>query len=103
VYLARVTGRLVADHRYEGLEGVPFQLIQPLDEDGLPMGPQLVACAAIASGPGDLVHFVDGREAALACPRTFVPVDVAIIGFVSQAFAGGRFIGREAPDGPGEA
>lgn len=84
MYLARVIGRLVATVRYEGLEGVPLQLIQPLDEDGKDEGQVLVACAAVDSGPGDLVHFVDGREAALACPQTFVPVDVAIIGFVTQ-------------------
>jgi len=95
MYLARVTGRVVATHKYEGLGGVPLQWIQPLDEHGQPMGAQLVACAVISAGPGDLVHFVDGREAALACPETFVPVDAAIIGFVEQAVANGVRIGRE--------
>ncbi|MBL8804787.1 MAG: EutN/CcmL family microcompartment protein [Planctomycetes bacterium] len=95
MYLARVTGRVVATHKYEGLGGVPLQWIQPLDEHGKAMGAQLVACAVISAGPGDLVHFVDGREAALACPETFVPVDAAIIGFVEQAVANGVRIGRE--------
>ena len=90
MYLARVTGRLVATVRYEGLEGVPLQIIQPLDEKAEPMGEQLVACAVVETGPGDLVHFVDGREAALACPTTFVPVDAAITGFVEQAVAHGK-------------
>jgi microcompartment protein CcmK/EutM len=90
-----VTGRVVATRKSPGLEGVALQWIQPLDEDGLPMGDALVAAAAIASGPGDLVHFVDGREGALACPETFVPVDAAITGFVEQAVAHGRVIGRE--------
>ncbi len=94
MYLARVTGRVVATRKSPGLEGVPLQWIQPLDERGEPMGAMLVACAAISSGPGDLVHFVDGREAALACPETFVPVDAAILGFVEQAVAGGARIGR---------
>jgi ethanolamine utilization protein EutN len=85
MYLARVTGRLVASHRYPGLEGVALQWIQPLDEDGAHLGEALVACAAVNSGPGDLVHYVDGREAALACPETFVPVDAAITGVVEQA------------------
>ena len=44
MFLARVTGRLVATISYEGLEGVPLQWIQPLDEDGEAHGPQLVAC-----------------------------------------------------------
>lgn len=90
MYLGRVTGRVVATVRYEGLEGVRLQWVQPLDEDGAPMGAQLVACAAIDSGPGDLVHFVDGREAALALPATFVPVDATVIGYVEQAISGGR-------------
>jgi len=93
--LARVIGRVVATRRYAGLEGVPLQWIQPLDENGAGAGQALVACATISSGPGDLVHFVDGREGALACPRTFVPVDAAILGFVEAAVARGRHIGRD--------
>ena len=84
MFLARVTGRLVATISYPGLDGVPLQWIQPLDEDGQPCGPQLEACAAIGSGPGDLVHFVDGREAAVALEETYVPVDATIIGYVEQ-------------------
>ena len=95
MYLARVTGRVVCTVSAEGLTGVPLQWIQPLGEDGQPHGDQLVACAAIDSGPGDLVHFVDGREAALALATTFVPVDAAIIGYVSQAISVGRDLAEE--------
>mgnify|MGYP000914581573 CR=1 FL=1 len=90
MYLARVIGRVVATQRYEGLEGVARQWIQPLDEHGAPMGDAMVACAVVSTGPGDLVHFVDGREAALACPETFVPVDASILGFVEQAMSSGK-------------
>ncbi|MFO1009690.1 MAG: EutN/CcmL family microcompartment protein [Planctomycetota bacterium] len=90
MYLARVIGRVVATQRYEGLEGVALQWIQPLDEHGAPMGDAMVACAVVSTGPGDLVHFVDGREAALACPETFVPVDASILGFVEQAMSSGK-------------
>lgn len=90
MYLARVIGRVVATRRYPGLEGVALQWIQPLAEDGSEMGRALVACAAISSGPGDLVHYVDGREGALACPRPFVPVDAAILGFVEEAVVRGE-------------
>lgn len=95
MYLARVIGRVVTTQRYEGLDGVPLQWIQPLDEDGKPGGEPLVACAVVSSGPGDLVHFVDGREGALACPTPFVPVDAAILGFVEEAVVDGRRIGDE--------
>jgi len=96
MYLARVIGRVVATQRYPGLTGVPLQWIQPLDEHGAAQGEALVASAVVSTGPGDLVHFVDGREAALACPETFVPVDASIIGFVEQAVRFGREIGRES-------
>lgn len=103
MYLARVLGRVVATQRTPHLEGVPFQWIQPLDEEGQPEGDPLVACATVSTGPGDLVHFVDGREGALACPQTFVPVDAAILGFVEEAVASGRRIGLEdaPPTGDG--
>ena len=96
MYLARVTGRVVATQRYEGLAGVALQWIQPLDEDGKPMGEALVACSVVSSGPGDMVTFGDGREAALACPTTFVPVDAAIVGFVEQAVSKGVDLARVA-------
>ena len=85
MYLGRVIGRLVATQRYPGLEGVPLQWVQPLDENGQDEGEPLVACSVVSSGPGDLIHFVDGREGALACPEPFVPVDAAILGFVEEA------------------
>ena len=89
--MGRITGRLVASTRYPGLEGVRLQLLQPIDEHGAPMGPQLVAAVALDVGPGDLVHFIDGREAALALPdETFVPVDVAVTGYVEQAVVGDK-------------
>ena len=94
MYLARVTGRVVATQKSPGLAGVALQWIQPLDERGEAQGAMLVAAAAISSGPGDLVHFVDGREGALACPETYVPVDAAIIGFVEQAAIGARVLDR---------
>jgi ethanolamine utilization protein EutN len=102
VYLARVIGRVVASVRYPGFDRVALQWIQPLDERGADSGDALVACACVSTGPGDLVQFVDGREAALACPdETFVPIDASIVGFVEQAYANGRMIGREeAPAAP---
>jgi len=95
MYLARVIGRVVASECYPGLEGVALQLVQPLDEDGKDAGAVQVAAVAtseISTGPGDFVNCVDGREAALVLPTTFVPVDVAIIGFVEALERDGELI-----------
>jgi ethanolamine utilization protein EutN len=81
--LGRVVGTLVACIVYEGLEGVPMLIVQPLDKTGQPEGRTLVAADATRmAGPGEFVYYEGGREAALALDRTFVPVDHAIIGIV---------------------
>ena len=83
--LAEVTGTVVASVKYEGLEGVKFLIVQPLDRDQKPVGRQVVAADAVAmAGPGELVYIVASREAALACPVPFVPVDHAIVGIVDH-------------------
>lgn len=81
--LARVIGTVVATVRYEGLEGVKFHWIQPLDKHQRPQGQAVVAADAIHMvGPGELVYFVASREAAVAMPIEFVPIDHAIVGIV---------------------
>jgi ethanolamine utilization protein EutN len=83
--LAEVVGTVVATLKYEGLDGVKFLIVQPLDRDRRPDGRPVVAADAVAmAGPGELVYIVGSREAALACPEPFVPVDHAIVGIVDE-------------------
>jgi microcompartment protein CcmK/EutM len=83
VQLARVTGTVVASVRAEGLDGVKFLVVQPLDRRLQPQGDPVVAADAVhMAGPGELVYVVGAREAAQALPNTFVPVDHAIVGIV---------------------
>ena len=82
---ARVIGTIVATHKYEGLEGIKFLVVQPLDEDLEPRGcPTIAADATAQAGPGELVFVVGSREAAQALPEVFVPVDLAITGIVDE-------------------
>ncbi len=81
--LARVVGTVVATVKAEGLEGLRFLIVQPLDRGQAPVGRPVVAVDAVAmAGPGELVYVVASREAALACPEPFVPVDHAIVGII---------------------
>jgi microcompartment protein CcmK/EutM len=81
--LARVTGTLVATVKADGLEGVKFLIVQPLDRRLEAEGSPVVAADAVhMAGPGELVYIVGAREAAQALPNTFVPVDHAIVGIV---------------------
>jgi len=84
--LAEVTGTLVASVKYEGLEGVRLLVVQPLDRDQRPEGDMVIAADAVdMAGPGELVYIVASREAALAMPVPFVPVDHAIVGIDDQS------------------
>lgn len=83
--LARVLGSVVATEKVEGLEGVRFLVVQPLDKHQEPTGETVVAADAVhMAGPGELVYFVSSREAAEALPVRFVPVDHAIVGIVDD-------------------
>lgn len=83
--LAEVIGTVVATVKYEGLDGVRFLLVQPLDREQEPDGQPVVAADAVAmAGPGELVYIVSSREAALAMPVQFVPVDHAVVGIVDH-------------------
>lgn len=81
--LARVIGTLVASVKAEGLEGVKFLLVQPLDRHEKPEGDPVVAADGVhMAGPDELVYIVAAREASQALPNRFVPVDHAIVGII---------------------
>lgn len=87
--LGRVTGTVVATMKAEGLEGVKFLIVQPLDKTLTPQGAPVVAADAVQmAGRGELVYFVAAREAAEAMDPAFVPVDHAIVGIVDQVAGG---------------
>jgi ethanolamine utilization protein EutN len=85
VQLGEVIGTVVASTRVAGLDGVRFLIVQPLDRRRRPTGGALVAGDGVhMAGPGELVTIVASREAALAMPDTFVPVDHAVVGIVDE-------------------
>ena len=81
--LGKVIGTVTPCLVYEGLEGVPLLLIQPLSKEQKPVGEPLVAADSTRmAGPGELIYYEGGREAALALDPWFVPVDHTIIGII---------------------
>jgi len=78
-------GTVVPCVSVEGLAGVPLLVVQPLDRSAAPAGTPLVAADATRmAGPGELIMYEGGREAALALDPWFVPVDHTIIGIVDK-------------------
>jgi ethanolamine utilization protein EutN len=85
MHLGRVLGAVVATVKADGLDGVKFLLVQPLDKHQHDDGAPVVAADAVAmAGPGEVVYYVASREAAEALPERFVPVDHAIVGLVDH-------------------
>jgi len=84
--LARIIGTVIATRKTPGLNGLKMLMIQPLDDQLKPTHKPLAAVCTLGveAGEGDLVHWVTSREAALALPDTFVPVDAAITGVVDE-------------------
>jgi len=68
-------------------------LIQPQDEHGEPDGDAIVAADPLQAGPGELVEWTTGREAALALPITFSPVDASIIRIVDHVWSDKKYLG----------
>ena len=88
MYLGQVIGTVVAERKYEGLEGKKLLFVQPLDHARASAGEPHVAVDTVQAGPGDLVFLVGSREAALALDPWFVPVDATIVGIVDDVDTG---------------
>jgi ethanolamine utilization protein EutN len=89
--LGRVLGSVVPCVAMDGLRGVPMLLVQPLDQQCQPAGRVIVAADPTRmAGPGELVYYEGGREAALLCDPWFVPVDHAIVGIVDHVHVPAR-------------
>jgi ethanolamine utilization protein EutN len=87
MYLGKVIGTVVAERKYEGLEGKKLLVVTPLDHQLRQTGEAHVAVDTVRAGHGDLVYLVSAREAALALEPWFVPVDAAIVGIVDDVNA----------------
>lgn len=82
--LARVIGTVVATIKHDSLVGVRLLMIQPQDDQGAAVGDPICAADPLQAGPGDLVEWTTGREAALALPVQFSPVDAAVVSIVDR-------------------
>jgi microcompartment protein CcmK/EutM len=83
--LGRIIGTVTLCEVYEGLESVPMLLLQPLDKHQKAAGSPLVAADSTRmAGPGELVYYEGGREAAMFLDPWFVPVDHAVAGIVDD-------------------
>ena len=84
MFLGKVIGTVVSTRKVESWEGVKLLLVQPLTEKLEESGEPLVACDTVQAGPGDVVFYEGGREAALGLKDWFNPSDATIMGIVDR-------------------
>jgi len=85
--LGKIIGSVMCTAKDPALEGVKLLLLQPVDEAGKAYGEAIIACDTVQAGPGDLVLWEGGREAAMSLPNPFNPADAAVMGIVDRVDA----------------
>lgn len=101
MFLARVTGHVVATQKDKTLNGQKLFVVEPLnvkyDEATRPAslgntGRAIVAIDVVGCGEGQLVLVVQGSSARMTDITKNLPADAAIVGIVDSAvFAGKTF------------
>jgi microcompartment protein CcmK/EutM len=85
--LGRIIGSVMCTQKDPALEGIKLLLLQPVDEGFKEYGDPIVACDTVQAGPGDVVLFEGGREAALALANWFNTSDATVMAIVDRVSA----------------
>ena len=98
MFLARITGSVVATQKVEVMVGQKLFLVEPLrvDENDLdtlhPTGRTFVVVDAVGAGEGEVVLCVQGSSARLTPDTKSLPVDAAIVGIVDRVQVGAKAV-----------
>lgn len=85
--LGKVVGKVWATQRDPQLEGVKLYVLQQVDQQLNPVGKPFIAVDAIGSGEGEIVFYVNAREACYAFPNKHIPSDASIVGILDSLHA----------------
>ena len=88
--LAKVVGTVVAPQKERSMESLRFMVVEPVDVNGKPSGPQAVAIDAVGSGPGEYVLYATGSSARQTQVTDKKPCDAVIMAIVDQWEIGGE-------------
>src|SRR5438067_5963791 len=101
MFLARVTGHVVASVKDKSFNGQKLFVVEPLnvkyDDSGAPAslgntGRAIIAIDVVGAGEGQLVLIVQGSSARMTDVTKNLPADAVIVGIVDSAqYAGKTF------------
>lgn len=98
MFLARVTGSVVATQKAEAMVGQKLLIVEPLrineqDQSGLVgTGRTFIAVDTVGAGEGEVVMIVQGSSARFTPQTKPLPVDCAIIGIVDSVRLGTKSV-----------
>ena len=90
MFLARITGSLVATEKVESLVGQKLLIVEPLrvneknQQDLQPTGRTFVVIDTVGAGEGEVVLCVQGSSARFTPSTKTLPIDAAIVGIVDE-------------------
>jgi microcompartment protein CcmK/EutM len=98
MFLARVTGSVVATQKVASMTGQKLLVVEPyrLDDKGrdhlVPTGRTFVVVDTLGAGLGEMVLICQGSSARLTPETDKLPIDAVVIGLVDTVDIGGRAI-----------
>jgi microcompartment protein CcmK/EutM len=98
MFLAKVTGSLVATQKVDNLRGQKLLLVEPFRLDGesrgklVTTGRSFVAVDALGAGIGEMVLITQGSSARYTPETKELPIDTVIVGIVDRVDAGGKCV-----------
>lgn len=94
--IGRVIGTVVCTQKTPSLEGVKFQLVQPLcASDMTVQGKPLVAIDAIGAGPREVVLLAAGSSARQTSQTVNTPCDAVIMAIIDSVEVEGAEVFRK--------
>lgn len=85
--LAKVVGNLVSTHKNKLLKGTKLLFVQPLDEELVPFGNEMLAVDGVGAGIGDIVVIMNegnGAREITGATNKYSPIELAIAGIVDS-------------------
>jgi ethanolamine utilization protein EutN len=81
--ICKVTGSIVSTHKNKELRGHKIMIVQPVDLDQKPSGPDLLAIDEVSAGVGDLVLVMkEGGGARIILKNKKIPIQAVIVGVI---------------------
>lgn len=94
MFVAKVTGSLVATQKVDSMIGRKMLMVEPYSLDAktrttlAPSGRSLVAVDTVGAGEGEFVLITQGSSARLTPETKNLPVDTVIIGIIDSVHVG---------------